>query len=165
MSRNNSGLLVIAGSIAGKLKYFSRQVLKNCSHIHRRAGTDALCVVPLAENTMNSANCKLKTSSRWTAFGFAAAFAWFTTTRHDHETLAGKLTGITALFACFMPAKGSKRANEIRCLCALHQSACSKFTFASSGGQLFMCQPIINRYFWSCQFLIPTIFAINLFAF
>ena len=64
MSWDNSGLLVVPCSVAGKLKDLSGQVLENGCHVNWSARTDSLRVVSFTQKTVYSANWKLKSSSR-----------------------------------------------------------------------------------------------------
>ena len=60
VTRDDSSLLVIPGSVASKLEDFSSQVLHNCSEVHGGTGTHALCVVALPQKAMNPANRELE---------------------------------------------------------------------------------------------------------
>ena len=62
MTRNDSRLLVVASSIAGQLQHLSGEVLHDGSQVDWNTGSDMLGVVALAQQTMDSADCNLKTS-------------------------------------------------------------------------------------------------------
>ena len=59
MTRINSCLLVIAGSIAGQLQDLCRQILHHGRQVDRGTGTHALGVVPLAQETVDPADGEL----------------------------------------------------------------------------------------------------------
>jgi hypothetical protein len=54
MARNDTCLLVIAGCVASKLENLSSQVLENRSEVDGGTGTDALGIIALAEETMDT---------------------------------------------------------------------------------------------------------------
>lgn len=62
MTRNDTCLLVVTGSVSGKFEDFSGEILKNSSEVDRSTGTDTLGVVPFPQETMNSANWESETS-------------------------------------------------------------------------------------------------------
>lgn len=62
VTRNDTGLLVVASGVASQLENFSGQVLQNGSEVHGSTGTDTLSVVALAEQTVNTANGEGQTS-------------------------------------------------------------------------------------------------------
>ncbi|KAI8491246.1 hypothetical protein Bbelb_308790 [Branchiostoma belcheri] len=72
---DDSGLLVVASSVAGQLKDLGRQV-------HRRTGTHTLGVVSLAQEAMNSANRELETRTGRAALGLGACLASLPQYRH-----------------------------------------------------------------------------------
>jgi hypothetical protein len=55
-------LLVVSGSIAGKLENFGRKVLKNGSEVDWSTGTDTLSVVALPQQAVNTADWESETS-------------------------------------------------------------------------------------------------------
>ena len=59
---NDTGLLVVASSVAGKLKDFGGEVLENGSEVDGSAGTNTLGVVSLAEETMDTTDGESETS-------------------------------------------------------------------------------------------------------
>ena len=67
MTRDNTRLLVVAGSVSSQLEDLGRQILKNGSKIHGRTGSDTLGVVSLPQKTVDTTNGERKTS-----FGRAA---------------------------------------------------------------------------------------------
>lgn len=64
---DDTGLLVVAGSVASQLEDFSGQVLENSGQVHRGTGTDTLSVVALAEETVDTADGERQTSLGGTA--------------------------------------------------------------------------------------------------
>ncbi|KAI8496855.1 hypothetical protein Bbelb_255100 [Branchiostoma belcheri] len=70
---DDSGLLVVASSVASQLKDLGRQVLQHRRQVHRRAGTHALGIVSLAQEAMNSANRELETRTGRAALALARA--------------------------------------------------------------------------------------------
>lgn len=63
---DDTGLLVVTGSVTSKLKNFSSEVLENSSEVNGSTGTNALGVVALAKKTVNTTNGEGKTSLRRT---------------------------------------------------------------------------------------------------
>jgi hypothetical protein len=61
MAGNDTGLLVVTGSVAGQLEDLSRQVLENSSEVDGSTGTDTLSVVALAEQTVDTTDGERKT--------------------------------------------------------------------------------------------------------
>lgn len=53
---DNTGLLVVASGVAGQLENLGRQVLENRCEVDGRAGTNALGVVALPQETVDTAN-------------------------------------------------------------------------------------------------------------
>ena len=62
MSWDDSGLLVVTGSITGQLEDLSSEVLEDGSQVDRGTSTNALGVVALAEEPVDTANGELETS-------------------------------------------------------------------------------------------------------
>jgi hypothetical protein len=83
VTRDDAGLLVVTGSVASELENFSGQVFHNCGKIYRSAGTDALGVVALPQETVDPSDGELKTSPRRAGLGLSLNFASFTASRHD----------------------------------------------------------------------------------
>lgn len=54
MTGDDTGLLVVAGSVTGQLEDFGSQVLEDGSEIHGGTGTDTLSVVALAQETVDT---------------------------------------------------------------------------------------------------------------
>jgi hypothetical protein len=62
MAGDDTGLLVVAGSVSGQLEDLSRQVLEDGSEVDGCTGTDTLGVVALAEQTVDTADGERETS-------------------------------------------------------------------------------------------------------
>lgn len=82
VTRDYSRLLVVAGGVAGQLENLSGQVLHDGCQVDWRTGTDALGVVTLAEQTVNSADRELKTSTAGPALRLSLNFASLSASRH-----------------------------------------------------------------------------------
>lgn len=54
MTGDDTGLLVVAGSVASQLEDFGSEVLKDSSEVDGSTGTDTLSVVALAEQTVDT---------------------------------------------------------------------------------------------------------------
>ena len=67
MSGNDTGLLVVAGSVTGQLENLSSEVLKDSGEVDGSTGTDTLSVVALAEKTVDTADGERQTSLGRTA--------------------------------------------------------------------------------------------------
>ena len=82
VTRDDTGLLVVAGSVAGQLEHLGGQVLEHGSQVDGRTGTNSLGVVALAEQTVDSAHGELETSAGRARLGLSLHFASLATTRH-----------------------------------------------------------------------------------
>jgi hypothetical protein len=61
MAGNDTGLLVVAGSVTSQLEDLSSEVLKNGSEVDGGTGTDTLGVVALAEKTVDTTDGESET--------------------------------------------------------------------------------------------------------
>lgn len=61
MTGNDTGLLVVASSVAGQLENFGSEVLENGSEVDGSTGTDTLSVVALAEQTVDTTDRESET--------------------------------------------------------------------------------------------------------
>jgi hypothetical protein len=66
MAGNDTGLLVVAGSVTCQLENFGSEILQDSSQIDGSAGTDTLGIVALAEQTMDTTNGESETGLRRT---------------------------------------------------------------------------------------------------
>jgi hypothetical protein len=64
---DDTGLLVVAGSVASQLENLSSEVLKNGSEVNGSTGTDTLGVVTLAEKTVDTTDRESETGLGGTA--------------------------------------------------------------------------------------------------
>ena len=60
MAGDDTGLLVVAGSIAGQLQDLSGQILKDGSQVDWSSGSNAMSIVALAEKSVDTANGELE---------------------------------------------------------------------------------------------------------
>jgi hypothetical protein len=67
VTRDDTGLLVVASGVASKLEDLSCQVLENSGEVDGSASTDTLGVVALAEETVDTTNGERKTGLGRTA--------------------------------------------------------------------------------------------------
>lgn len=67
MTGDDTGLLVVAGSVASQLENFGCEVLKDGSEVDGSTGTDTLSVVALAEQTVDTADGESETGLGGTA--------------------------------------------------------------------------------------------------
>lgn len=61
MAGNDTGLLVVAGSVTGQLENLGSEVLKDGSEVDGGTGTDTLSVVALAEKTVDTTDWESET--------------------------------------------------------------------------------------------------------
>ena len=59
MTRDDSRLLVVSGSVAGQLEHFSGQVFHDCCQIDWCSGSDTFGVVALAQQTVDTSDREL----------------------------------------------------------------------------------------------------------
>ena len=64
VSGNDPGFLVVSGSIASKFQDFGSKVLHDCGEVNRGSCINRIGVVSLLQETMDTADRKLKTSTR-----------------------------------------------------------------------------------------------------
>lgn len=67
VTRDDTGLLVVAGGIASQLENLSSEVLEDGSQVDGSTSTDTLGIVALAEETVNTADGERQTSLGGTA--------------------------------------------------------------------------------------------------
>lgn len=58
---NDTGLLVVTGSVTSQLENFSSEVLKDGSQVNGSTGTNTLSIVALAEKTVNTTDGESET--------------------------------------------------------------------------------------------------------
>jgi hypothetical protein len=67
MTGDDTGLLVVTGSVTGQLEDFGSEVLEDGSEVDGSTGTDTLSVVALAEKTVDTTNGESETRLGGTA--------------------------------------------------------------------------------------------------
>ena len=82
VTRDDTGLLVVTGGVAGQLEHFGGQVLQNGGEVHWGTGTNSLGVVALSEQTVDTANGKLETSAGRAGLCLRLNFTSLATARH-----------------------------------------------------------------------------------
>lgn len=82
VTRDDSRLLVVTGSVTGQLENLGGQVLHDGGQVDWGAGTDALGVVTLAEQTVDSADRELESSTAGPALCLSLNFASLSASRH-----------------------------------------------------------------------------------
>ena len=82
MSWDDSGLLVVTGSVASQLEDLSSEVLEDGSQVDRGTSTHPLGIVAFAEESVDSANGELKTSAAGSALCLSLGLSSFSTSRH-----------------------------------------------------------------------------------
>ena len=87
MSWDDPGLLVVSGGVASQLKNLSSEVLHDSSQVDRGSSSNTSGVVSLPQQTMNTSNRELKSSSGGPALGLSLNLSTFTTSRHDDQLL------------------------------------------------------------------------------
>ena len=83
MSGDDSGLLVVTGSVASQLEDLSSEVLKDSSQVDRGTSTHALSIVAFAQETVDTSNGELKSRAAGSALGLSLRLSSFATARHD----------------------------------------------------------------------------------
>lgn len=83
---DDTGLLVVTGSVTGQLEDFGSEVLEDGSEVDGSTGTDTLSVVALSQKTVD-------------------------TTNGESETRLGRTAEIESDLVC--PSDGSKRVNRV----------------------------------------------------
>ena len=80
---DDPGLLVVTGSISSQLKDLSSEVLHDSSHVDWSTSTNTGSIVTLAEETVDTSNGELESSTAGSALCLSLNFASFATSRHD----------------------------------------------------------------------------------
>ena len=79
---DDAGLLVVTGSIAGQLEDLSSQVLHDGSQVDGGTSANTVSVVTLAEETVDTSNGELESSTAGAGLCLALGLASFTTSGH-----------------------------------------------------------------------------------
>ena len=72
MSWDDSGLLVITGSVASEFKDFSRQVFHDSCQVNWGTSTYTFSIITLSQKSVDTSNWELETSTGGSGLGF-----WF----------------------------------------------------------------------------------------
>ena len=83
MSGDDSGLLVVTGSVASQLEDLSSEVLEDGSQVDWGTSTHSLGVVSLAEESVDATDGELKSRAAGSALRLSLRLASFSTARHD----------------------------------------------------------------------------------
>lgn len=75
VTRDDSGLLVVAGGVSGQLEDLGGEVLEDGGQVNRSAGADALSVVSLAQQPVDAADWKLEARPGRARLGLGASLA------------------------------------------------------------------------------------------
>jgi hypothetical protein len=84
---DDPGLLVVTGSIASQLEDLSSQVLHDGGQVDRGTSANTVSVVALAEQTVDTANRELKSSTARAGLCLALGLASFASSRHVESYL------------------------------------------------------------------------------
>ena len=80
---DDPGLLVVTGSVAGQLEDLSCQVLHDGSHVDWGTSSHTLSIVSLAEQTVDTSNWELESSTAGPGLCLSLNLAYFAASRHD----------------------------------------------------------------------------------
>ena len=84
MAGNDTGLLVVAGSVTGQLQNFSSQIFHDGGQVHWCSGSDTFGVVSFSQQTMDTTDRELESGTGRPGLGFTSfGFACFTSSAHD----------------------------------------------------------------------------------
>ena len=64
VARDDTGLFVVAGSVASQLEDFGREVLEHGRQVDGGSGTDTLGIVSFSEQSVDTADGELQTGTR-----------------------------------------------------------------------------------------------------
>ena len=79
---DDSGLLVVTGSVASQLQNFGGKVLEDGSEVDGGTGTDTLSIVSFAEQTVDTTDGELKSCTGGARLALSLGFSSFSTARH-----------------------------------------------------------------------------------
>ena len=80
---DDTGLLVVTGSVASELEDLSGEVLHDGGEVHGGTGTNAFGIVALAQQTVDTSDGELKSSPGAAGLRLALHFASLSASRHD----------------------------------------------------------------------------------
>jgi hypothetical protein len=79
---DDASLLVVTSGIAGQLEDLSCQVFHDCSQVDWSTSSNSVSIVSLAEETVDTSNWELKSSTTGTGLCLSLGFASFATSGH-----------------------------------------------------------------------------------
>jgi hypothetical protein len=79
---DDASLLVVTSGIAGQLEDLSCQVFHDCSQVDWSTSSNSVSIVSLAEETVDTSNWELKSSTAGTGLCLSLGFASFATSGH-----------------------------------------------------------------------------------
>lgn len=83
VTRDDTGLLVVPGGVAGQLQDLSGEVLQHCGQVHGGSSAHSLGVVTLTKETVDTADGELQTGTGATSLGLSAGLgSGFSSSRH-----------------------------------------------------------------------------------
>ena len=82
VTRDDAGLLVVTGSVAGQLEDLGGQVLHDGGEVHWSSSAHSLSVVSLPEESVDTSDGELKSGSVRPGLCLSLDFTAFTTSRH-----------------------------------------------------------------------------------
>ena len=82
---DDSGLLVVTGSVSCQLENFGGEVLENGSQVDWSSGTDTLGIVAFAEETVDTSDGELKSGTGRAGLALSLDFSSFAASRHDES--------------------------------------------------------------------------------
>jgi len=89
---DDSGLLVVTGSVASQLEDLSCEVLHDGGHVDGGTGTNALSIVALPQQTVDTSDGELESSTAGPGLCLSLNFASFASSRHvDSYLVQNKL--------------------------------------------------------------------------
>ena len=80
MSRDYPSFLVVPCGIACQLQDFSGQVLEHCGQVHGCSGSDTLGIIAFSQESVNSSDGELKTSTTGSGLALSLHFSTFAAT-------------------------------------------------------------------------------------
>ena len=81
VARDDAGLLVVSGRVAGEFENFSGEVFKHGGEVHRSASSHSLRILPGLQVARNTANRELKSRLGGSAHGLLAGLT-LSSSRH-----------------------------------------------------------------------------------
>lgn len=80
---DDAGLLVVSGGVASQLQDLGGQILQDGGQVHGGPGTDSLCVITFAEETVDATDGKLQARAGAAGLGLGAGLSsGFASSRH-----------------------------------------------------------------------------------